>query len=50
MDPRGKRHFDIDKQTALYDPDNSFIEKWCGKTDCTVLDSVDEADWTIVNN
>ena len=50
MDPRGKRHFDIDKQTALYDPDQLFIKKWGGETDGRALDSVDVADWPIVNN
>ena len=49
MDPRGKRHFDINKQTALYDPDKTFISKWCGATDRSDLDSVDAADWPIVN-
>lgn len=50
MDPRGKRHFDIEKQTVLYDPGNAFIKKWGGETNGGGLDSVDAADWPIVNN
>ena len=50
MDPRGKRHFDIDKQTALYDPDKAFISKWSTEANCQPLDSVDAADWPIANN
>jgi deoxyribodipyrimidine photo-lyase len=50
MDPRGKRHFDIDKQTALYDPDKTFIKKWGGETDASQMDSVDAADWPITKN
>ena len=49
MDPRGKRHFDIEKQTAIYDPNNIFIKKWSGKTDISAMDSVDAADWPIIN-
>jgi deoxyribodipyrimidine photo-lyase len=49
MDPRGKRHFDINKQTALYDPDNGFITKWRGAKDGGALDSVNAADWPIIN-
>lgn len=46
-DPRGKRHFDIDKQTALYDPDHRFINKWQGETNILPMDSVDASDWPI---
>ncbi|TQV77657.1 DASH family cryptochrome [Exilibacterium tricleocarpae] len=49
-DPRGKRHFDIEKQTKLYDPDKRFIAKWRGETGATSLDSVDAADWPIINS
>ncbi|KMT66639.1 DASH family cryptochrome [Catenovulum maritimum] len=30
-DPRGGRHFNLDKQKDLYDPDDTFINKWQGK-------------------
>lgn len=43
-DPRGQRHFDLDKQTRLYDPHGHFIRHWQGDTGITVLDSVDCAD------
>ena len=49
-DPRGKRHFDIDKQTACYDPDKLFITKWHGETHEKMLDSVDAADWPIIDS
>ncbi|MFT5421134.1 MAG: deoxyribodipyrimidine photo-lyase [Candidatus Endobugula sp.] len=50
VDPRGKRHFDLNKQAKLYDPDKRFITKWRGENHQKVLDSVDAADWPIVSN
>ena len=47
-DPRGKRHFDLQKQTGQYDPDGVFIEKWQGDCGDQQLDSVDAADWPIM--
>lgn len=46
-DPRGKRRFDIDKQTESYDRERKFINKWQG--DCAVedLDSCDYNGWPI---
>lgn len=49
-DPRGHRQFDLAKQTQLYDPDNIFIHKWAGDDCSAVLDSVDAADWPIVDS
>ncbi len=46
-DPRGGRHFNIAKQTEMYDPEHHFIEKWCGHNFDAQLDSVDAADWPI---
>lgn len=46
-DPRGGRHFNIEKQTEMYDPKHHFIEKWCGHNFDAQLDSVDAADWPI---
>jgi len=46
-DPRGKRHFNLDKQTQLYDPEHSFIHRWQGFQGSGQLDSVDAADWPI---
>ena len=47
-DPRGKRHFDLDKQTRQYDPEGRFINKWQGQIQNLPLDSVDAADWPLV--
>ena len=47
-DPRGKRHFDLDKQTRQYDPEGRFINKWQGRIQHLPLDSVDAADWPLV--
>ena len=47
-DPRGKRHFDFEKQTQQYDPDGLFINKWQGGTQNFQLDSVDAADWPVI--
>ncbi len=46
-DPRGGRHFNIEKQTAIYDPDGDFIDKWTSAPAIENLDSVDAADWPI---
>ncbi|AMO57069.1 DASH family cryptochrome [Endozoicomonas montiporae] len=46
-DPRGIRHFDLDKQTSQYDPDGAYIRRWGGESTC-LLDSVDAADWPIL--
>ena len=46
-DPRGGRHFNIDKQTALYDPEQKFIQKWQGNNTIARTDSIDAADWPI---
>lgn len=47
VDPRGGRHFNLDKQTELYDADGSFRARWApGLTD-SLLDSVDAADWPV---
>ncbi|MEY3758746.1 MAG: hypothetical protein RIR39_237, partial [Pseudomonadota bacterium] len=47
-DPRGKRYFDLNKQTRQYDPDGLFINKWQGGIQNLPLDSVDAADWPVV--
>ena len=47
-DPRGRRWFDMDKQTKRYDPDKSFIIYWCGEGHDESLDSVDAADWPMI--
>jgi deoxyribodipyrimidine photo-lyase len=47
-DPRGERHFDLDKQTRQYYPEGRFINKWQSRTEHLPLDSVDAADWPLV--
>ncbi len=48
-DPRGGRHFNIQKQTALYDLNGHYQSKWLDKTDqaSQPLDSVDASDWPV---
>lgn len=46
VDPRGGRHFNLDKQTELYDDDGSYRKQWQAESH-TTLDSVDAADWPI---
>ena len=46
-DPRGGRHFNIEKQTTTYDPHNKFIDKWRGKQQISTTDTVDAVDWPI---
>lgn len=43
--PRGVSHFNIEKQTQLYDPEKRFITKWQGDVFEPQLDSVDMVDW-----
>jgi len=47
-DPRGKRHFDLEKQTKQFCPDGLYINKWQASNPYLCLDSVDAADWPIV--
>lgn len=46
-DARGKRHFNLQKQTQQFDPDGRYIDLWGGGSDLQPLDSVDAADWPI---
>lgn len=48
MDPRGGRHFNIEKQTKQFDPNGSFVRHWHGEAISAHLDSVDAADWPIM--
>ncbi|ESP91062.1 DASH family cryptochrome [Pseudoalteromonas luteoviolacea] len=46
-DPRGGRHFNIEKQTQMYDQDGSFQKKWlCGSKPS--FESVDMVDWPVM--
>lgn len=46
-DPRGGRHFDLEKQTKMFDPDGVYIDRWNGYQGKQKLYSVDAADWPI---
>ena len=47
-DPRGGRHFNLDKQAAQFDPQGQYVERWHGVADQVVgLHTVDAADWPI---
>jgi deoxyribodipyrimidine photo-lyase len=48
-DPRGGRHFNLEKQTQLYDPDHFYQKRWKAEAR-PVLDSRDAADWPIIPN
>lgn len=47
VDPRGKRHFDLDKQARKIDPNGEYIKKWQGDKKVKSLDSRDAADWPV---
>lgn len=48
-DPRGLRHFNLDKQAQQYDPEGHFVQRWQGKSGQPVgLHTVDAADWPIL--
>ncbi len=46
-DPRGGRHFDLDKQTSQFDPDGLFTEKWGGYRPAQPEYVTDAADWPL---
>lgn len=48
-DPRGQRHFDLAKQTRLYDPDQIFIDRWHGNQQTGLLDAIDATGWPVVD-
>jgi deoxyribodipyrimidine photo-lyase len=48
VDPRGGRHFNIEKQTQQHDPHGVYTHKWHGNDNiCTQLDSLDAVDWPV---
>lgn len=52
VDPRGGRHFNINKQTNIYDFHAEYRNKWLEETSSIghSLDSVDASDWPISAN
>ena len=49
-DPRGGRHFNIDKQTREHDPEGVFVAKWGGDRPKQPEHVVDAADWPILED
>lgn len=47
-DPRGGRHFNLEKQTQEYDPERRYIKQWQCDTAPQPLDTVDYVDWPIM--
>ncbi len=47
-DPRGLRHFDIQKQTTEYDPQGWYTKRWGGELSVMPIDSRDAADWPLL--
>lgn len=48
--PRGGRHFNIEKQSEIFDPDRVYQTAWTENIEtsrCQTLDSVDASDWPI---
>jgi deoxyribodipyrimidine photo-lyase len=52
VDPRGGRHFNLAKQTQLYDEDGSYQTTWNSNSaqNTDTLDSVDVVDWPVANS
>ena len=46
-DPRGQRHFNLEKQAQLFDPAGDYVKQWQGQKTLSCLDSVDAADWPL---
>lgn len=46
-DPRGHRHFDLEKQAAEHDPHGEYRAQWAPGEAPAALDSVDAADWPL---
>jgi len=46
-DPRGGRHFNIEKQTEQYDPDGRFVKQWDGYRPKQPEYVTDASDWPI---
>jgi deoxyribodipyrimidine photo-lyase len=47
VDPRGGRHFNLQKQTETYDPTGSYVARWSPGPVLQTLDTRDAADWPI---
>jgi deoxyribodipyrimidine photo-lyase len=45
VDPRGGRHFNLEKQQQSYDANGEFVAKWQGSSSNQPLDSLDAVGW-----
>ncbi|MCV6588249.1 MAG: DASH family cryptochrome [Marinobacterium sp.] len=48
VDPRGGRHFNLDKQTSQFDPDGTYRKHWAGNSTPAPLYSRDASDWPVL--
>ena len=46
-DPRGGRHFNIDKQAQMFDSDGSYRRRWAPEPTPLNVDTRDAADWPL---
>ncbi|WP_202819730.1 DASH family cryptochrome [Thaumasiovibrio subtropicus] len=46
-DAKGGRHFNLDKQQALFDCQGHYVKRWQGDIGVTRVDTVDAADWPL---
>ena len=46
-DPRGGRHFNLDKQAEIWDAQGTYRQKWAGITPASPLDSTDYYGWPV---
>ncbi len=49
-DPRGGRHFDLERQARQHDPEGVFTRKWDGRRPPQPKYVTDAADWPILDN
>lgn len=49
-DPRGGRHFNIEKQSETFDPEGVYQAKWTNEDQATsqTVDTVDASDWPVI--
>lgn len=46
-DPRGGRHFNLEKQAETWDAQGTYRRRWAGETPLEPLDSLDYHDWPV---
>ena len=48
VDPRGGRHFNLEKQASQFDPQGRYQRRWTSTSACQPLDFRDASDWPIM--